>query len=94
MDTGNKLVDPYKKRPIILLNKDLIDFSYMDINTLLVPYDSLNNHGLLKCIIPDKIFIEGVGFKDNFLVGISNEKIKMDGIDCILSSKLIEREIL
>ena len=94
LDTGNKLVDPYKKRPIILLNKDLIDFSYMDINTLLVPYDSLNNHGLLKCIIPDKIFIEGVGFKDNFLVGISNEKIKMDGIDCILSSKLIEREIL
>ena len=94
LDTGNKLVNPYKKRPIILLNKDLIDFSYMDINTLLVPYDSLNNHGLLKCIIPDKIFIEGVGFKDNFLVGISNEKIKMDGIDCILSSKLIEREIL
>ena len=94
LDTGNKLVDPYKKRPIILLNKKLIDFSYMDINILLVPYDSLNNHGLLKCIIPDKIFIEGVGFKDNFLVGISNEEIKLDGVDCILSSNLLEREII
>jgi hypothetical protein len=61
---------------------------------LLVPYDSLNNHGLLKCIIPEKIFIQGVGFKNNFLVGISNEEIKMDGVDCILSEKLLERAII
>lgn len=94
VDTGNKLEDPYKKRPIILLNKDLISIDYMKDKILLVPYDSLNNHGLLKCIIPDKIFIQGVGFKSNFLVGISNEKIKMDGIDCILNQKLIERTVL
>lgn len=49
--------------------------------------------GLLKCLVPDKIFIQGVGYKKNFLVGISNEKIKMDGIDCILPDKLIERNI-
>ena len=64
---------------------------YLDDNVLLVPYDSLNSHGLLKCVIPDKIFIQGVGFRTNFLVGISNEAIKMDGIDCILHCKLIER---
>ncbi len=92
LDTGNKLVDPYKRRPIILLNKELLDFDYKDNNILLVPYDSLNNHGLLKCFIPDKIFIQGVGFRKNFLIGISNEKIKMDGIDCILNTMLIERE--
>ena len=93
LDTGNKLIDPYKKRPIILLNKELIKFSYKDNNILLVPYDSLNNHGLLKCIIPDKIFIKGVGFRNNFLIGISNEKINMEGIDCIIGSKLIEKGI-
>ena len=91
LDTGNKLIDPYKKRPIILLNKELLEFNYQDNNILLVPYDSLNNHGLLKCLVPDKIFIQGIGFRKNFLIGISNEKIKMDGIECILSSKLIER---
>ena len=45
-------------------------------------------------IIPDKIFIEGIGFKKNFLIGIANEKIKIDGIDCILHKRLIERTIL
>lgn len=94
LDTGNKLVDPYKKRPIILLNSELLSPSILEENILLVPYDSLNNHGLLKCLIPEKIFIQGVGFRKNFLVGISNEKIKMDGIDCILNSRLIERESL
>ena len=94
LDTGNKLLDPYQKRPIILLNKDLIDIDYNKYRFVIVPYDSLNNHGLLKCIIPDKMFIQGVGFKNNFLVGISNEKIKIDGVDCILSSKLLERNVI
>ena len=94
LDTGNKLEDPYKKRPIILLNKELLTLDYKKDKILLVPYDSLNNHGLLKCIIPEKIFIQGIGFKTNFLVGISNEKIKMDGIDCILNQKLIERNYI
>ena len=94
LDTGNILEDPYKKRPIILLNKELLTIDYSKDKILLVPYDSLNNHGLLKCIIPDKIFIQGVGFKENFLIGISNEKIKLDGIDCILNKRLIEREYL
>lgn len=94
LDTGNHLEDPYQRRPIILLNKELVDFSYGKYKMVLVPYDAINHHGLLKCIVPDKIFIQGVGFRDNFLVGLSNEKIKIDGVDCIMHSKLIEREIL
>ena len=94
VDTGNKLEDPYKKRPIILLDKSLISVDYGKDPILLVPYDSLNNHSLLKCIIPDKIFIQGVGFRKNFLVGISNEEIGIDGVDCILNSKLMEGRVL
>lgn len=94
LDTGNKLEDPYRKRPIILLNQALIHVDYQSGNILLVPYDTLNNHGLLKCIIPEKIFIQGVGFRDNFLIGLSNEEIKIDGVDCILNEKLIERSSL
>lgn len=90
LDTGNKLEDPYKRRPIILLNNNKIKLNYDIHKLLLVPYESLNNHGLLKCIIPEKVFIEGIGFRENFLVGISNEEIKIDGVDCILSPRLME----
>jgi len=92
LDTGNHLTDPYKNRPIILVNKDKINFSYDNI--LLVPYDTLNNHGLLKCIVPDKIYIDNVGIKTNFLIGISEEEINIEGVDCILHSNLMERTIL
>ncbi len=94
LDTGNHLEDPYKKRPIILLNKKLLQIDYKKDNILLVPYDALNHHGLLKCIIPEKIFIQGVGFRNNFLIGISNEEIKMEGIDCIIGNKLLERRFI
>ena len=93
LDTGNKLVDPYFKRPIILVNKKQINFNYLDTNILIVPYDTLNNHGLLKCIVPKKIYIDKIGIRKNFLIGISEEEIKIDGIDCILNSKLLEEEI-
>lgn len=94
LDTGNKLVDPYFKRPIILVNKSKINFNYLDTNILIVPYDTLNNHGLLKCIVPDKVYIDKIGIKKNFLIGISEEEIKIDGVDCILSSKLLEEDII
>lgn len=92
LDTGNKLVDPYKRRPIILVNSDILEVGYDD-NLVLVPYDAVNYHGLLKCVIPEKIFIQGVGYRYNFLIGITNRQIKMDGVDCILHEKLIERVI-
>jgi len=92
LDTGNHLNDPYKNRPIILVNKNKIKFNYD--NFLLVPYDSLNNHGLLKCIIPDKIYIDNIGIKTNFLIGISEEDINIEGVDCILHQDLMERIIL
>lgn len=92
LDTGNHLEDPYQRRPIILLNQELLQINYQDFKVLLVPYDALNYHGLLKCIVPEKIFIQGVGFRENFLVGLSNEKIRIDGVDCIMNSRLIERK--
>ena len=88
LDTGNKLIDPYKHRPIIIINKSLIDTSNKKI--LLVPYNTINTNDLLKCIIPKKIFIYNVGYKTNFLIGLMDE-INIDGVDCILNTKLLER---
>lgn len=90
LDTGNKLKDPYSNKPIILINKKDLIFDINEFEMVLVPYDTVNNHGLLKCIKPLKMDINGVGEKYNFLVGIMEDKIKIDGINCILNYKLLE----
>lgn len=90
LDTGNNLIDPYRKRPIILINYHQVKSLYKDEDLLLVPYQGINSQGLLKCIIPKKIFIMGIGARYHVLLGIVENKIKIDGIDCILHAKLLE----
>lgn len=86
IDTGNNLYDPYKKRPIILLSKKYI----RDDNYILVPYYTTNGEGLLKCIKPDIIFIEGIGYKGNILIGFSDSPKLIDGVDVILHKDIMK----
>jgi len=82
LDTGNNLV--YNNKPVIILDKK-IKYSLEDI--IYVPYASLNNNSVLKCLKTDKVIINNHVFK-NYLVGLSNRKINIDGINCILHSKM------
>ena len=84
LDTGNKLYDVYKHRPVVITNKK-IKYNLEDI--IYVPFSSINNNGVLKCIKVDKIIINNQVFK-NYLIGLSNKKINIDGINCILHSKM------
>lgn len=86
LDTGNKLTDPYTHKPIILLKKSLV--KEKNQKKIFVPYNTVNNHSLLECIIPDKITIEKVGEKNKLLIGLVDE-INIEGIDCILNEKLL-----
>lgn len=86
LDTGNKLTDPYKKRPIILVKDNLLK---INDNYILVPYNTISSHDLLKCIKPDKVYIESVGIRKRLLIGLTN-KINIDGVDCILNENLME----
>lgn len=88
LDTGNGLYDPYYHRPIILVNKSLIDISKEKV--IIVPYDTASGHELLECISIKKLYIEGVGYRKNLLVGLPTYKINIDGVDVILHSKLLE----
>jgi len=88
LDTGNKLIDPYKQRPIILIKKEFIKIKSNKI--LLVPYKTVNSESLLKCIIPKKIYIHNIGYRKNFLIGLIDE-VNIEGADCILHQKLLER---
>lgn len=87
LDTGNNLYDPYKHRPIILVSSKY----YIDGNFVLVPYNTIDNSGMLKCIKPEMIFIEGVGYKGNTLVSFMDRPILIEGVDVILHKDLIRR---
>ena len=86
LDTGNKLIDPYGFRPIILLRKDLIKVD--NLKKILVPYNTVNNHSLLECIIPEKIYIEKVGVKKRVVIGLVDD-VNIEGVDCILNEKIL-----
>lgn len=88
LDTGNKLIDPISKRNIILINKELLKDININ-NILFVPFNSLNNHGLLECIKGGRLVIDNKEY-DNFLIGISNNNFFMDGIDCIINENIME----
>jgi stage II sporulation protein GA (sporulation sigma-E factor processing peptidase) len=85
LDTGNKLVDPITNKPIILIEKGIIKGE----NFYYVPFNSLNNHNLIKCFKPLYIEIENKKY-NNYLVGLIDKKIALDGVKCILNNKLME----
>ena len=61
-----------------------------DDNYILVPYYTANGEGLLKCIKPDIIFIEGIGYKGNVLIGFSDSPKLIDGVDVILHKDIMK----
>lgn len=84
LDTGNKLYDNYKNRPVIITSKKIM-YDLEDI--IYVPYVSLNDEKIIKCLKVDKIIINNKVFH-NYLIGLSDQKILIDGVNCILHSKM------
>lgn len=91
LDTGNNLRDPYFKKPIILVEKNIFKNIILD-KYIMVPYRSLNNKSILKCIKADYIEIENLKI-EKVLIGLSNMKFNIDGVKCILNNELL-KEIL
>ena len=88
LDTGNKLIDPYSFKPIILISKQVL--KYNPEKYVLVPYNTITGGGILKCFSPEKIYIDGVGFRKKLLIGLIDE-VKIENADGILNQKIIER---
>lgn len=89
LDTGNKLTDPITNKPIILINKKKIKGSINIRSPMYVPYNALNHHGLLECIKPKCIIIDNKKLT-NYLIGLSEESFKLNGVDCLLNYKILE----
>lgn len=86
LDTGNNLYDPYKKRPIILVDKKY----QKEDKFILVPYHTINGEGLLKCIKPEKVYIEKIGYKTNLLVAFSSSPSTINGGEVLLHKDLMK----
>ncbi len=87
LDTGNQLKDPITNKPILLVEKGLIQEENEKI--YYIPFHSLNNHNLLKCCKPSYVKIKNKIYK-NYLLGLSDKKFNMEGIECILNNQLRE----
>lgn len=85
VDTGNCLVDPYKRRGVIIVN---YPFKIPKNKRILVPYCVINGNGLLDCFVPDKVIINDKECS-NYIVGVSNE-ISLGGTNCILPNSVLE----
>ena len=79
IDTGNNLYDPYFHKPILILNNNY----KLDGKYILVPFNTINGSGLMKCYFVDKIILNKKEVF-NFLVGISDKKINIFDADIIL----------
>jgi stage II sporulation protein GA (sporulation sigma-E factor processing peptidase) len=87
-DTGINIIDPYKERPIIIINKGLLD--ERNLKYLLIPCNTVNDSFLLKCFKADNAYIKGVGNIKNVLIGISPIKINIEGVDSLINKNLLE----
>lgn len=83
LDTGNKLKDPYFGRPIILVNKNLIK---KEVKTFFVPYNVVNNNGILEVFKPEKIVVNKKRIK-KVLIGLSD--VSLNGVKIILNTEVI-----
>lgn len=84
MDSGNELIEPYNNRKVIIINKEVDEKYY------LVPYKTIDNSSLMKCFNPKKVYIDGIGERNDISVGIVNRKFI--GYDCLLNYKLMEEK--
>lgn len=91
LDTGNNLYDPYKKRPIIVINKSVLG-SY-NPRCILVPCKTVNKESLLKCFKIKKIIINGKKIETECLVGITDNNFGIEGVDLLLHEKLIKEDL-
>lgn len=87
LDTGNNLIDPYKKRPIILVEYNVVKKYIINEKYLIVPFNTIKEKSLLECIKVKNININSKEYK-NILIGLIKEKIYIDGIECILNNNI------
>lgn len=85
LDTGNTLVDPIFKYPVIMINDKI---KFLNNKYFYVPYKVINDKSILKCIKIDKVIVDGHVIE--CLLGLCNESIFKGSYDVILNNNIKE----
>lgn len=85
LDSGNKLISPFSGNPIILVEKEYIE--YHKLKLLPVPYHALNYNGILNCFKPSRVLVNDIEV-NNVLIGLSDVKFNIDGITILLNARM------
>ena len=83
-DTGNLVKDPYKGRPVILINKEVLYGDIKNKSPIYVPCHMVNNLVILECYKPNLLIINNHIIND-CLIGLWNKNNFYDGINGIIS---------
>ena len=86
LDTGNQLVDPITKLPVVIIQDTMIR---SPTDFILVPYQTVSGPSMMRCLKADSIEIDGKIIQQKFLLGLT-KNLNMEGIDCILNPILME----
>ncbi len=91
-DTGNHLIDPQTKKPVSIIEKDVINKLISEKTKIIyVPYKSVGkNHGMMKACIVEQLEVEGRKYK-NAVIGLFEGNLsKNNEYNMILHPKLFE----
>ena len=86
-DTGNLIKDPYKGRPVVLINKKVLNGDIKNKSPIYVPCKMVNNDILLSCYKPDILIINNK-IINNCLIGIWDNNNFNDDVNAIISGYL------
>lgn len=90
VDTGSNITDPYLKRPVLVLDKRKFIYDLNRFKMVLIPITTATGTTLMKCFTPSEVTIDEQPLKKSVLIGFLDEKLLLDGVDIILSLKIME----
>lgn len=82
LDTGNKLKDPYKLRPVSILFDNSINID----KYLIIPYNGLDKTGIMNAFVADKMIIDNKYVIEKPVIALSKDKFNLDESEIILNS--------
>lgn len=86
-DTGNLIKDPYKHRPVILVDKKVIKSDIRNKSPIIVPCRLISDLIMINCYKPDVLIINNK-LINNCLIGIYDNYSFNDGVSAIISGYL------
>ena len=93
LDSGNSLIDPITRKKVIIVNHKKLNEYIKNNNYYLVPYETVNDSSLLKCIKIKQIHIRDYGTYKDVVVAVVEDKLKNNGIECLLNYRLKEKSL-